>query len=666
MTVAVSRISADERARLDNCALEPIRTPGRVQPHGVLLAVTGTSFEIVHVSANSAALLGVDPEWMLGRTLLEVIGSGPLQQCLEVLDENALAANPALIAVGDRRFDAILHRSGEFILIDLEPALVQTESQSTAILYAAIHALTGVRSAEELWTATARVVKQITRFDHVMVYRFHEDNHGEIVGEELAEGMEPYFGLHYPASDIPPQARVLYLRKLSRVIATTVDDPAELISAAGTDAATSLDLSHSELRSVSPHHLEFMRNMGQASTMSLSLVYNDQLIGMITCAHRTPRRVPFVVRQGLEILANQVALQLSSIASIALLTRRAEVRSVRAALVAELTEDIDISTTLLGGTLTVTDFIPADGAIIRLGGTISSRGRTPSSEEITAVTETLRSRGDALAFVTDALPLDHPDLAKLMPSVFGMLVVPIGGDGDYVAWFRDELVHSISWLGDQTPANRLTPFSPRNSFSSWTQDIVGTAAKWEGLEEDAAELGLDLDSVLFRRAESKLAHVAMHDPLTGLPNRRLLMDRLEHALTKYARGEEVSLLFIDLDAFKAINDSMGHEAGDAILVRTARRLQSVVRSQDTVCRIGGDEFVVLCEGTTKEEAGLLAGRILTGIRTRAHSGYAAEAPITASIGVTSANLTFDAADLLRAADAAMYRAKGRGGNQLAF
>jgi chemotaxis family two-component system sensor kinase Cph1 len=664
MTVAQLRISADEKARLAACADEPIRTPGSVQPHGVLLIVDAVTFEIEAASANSLELIGIAAESLLGRALLDVIGPGPIAAFADVLDPLVPAANPALVAIGGTPFDAILHRVGDQVQIDLEPTQVATESQSTAILYAAIHSLAKLRTAAELWTEAARVVKRITHFDHVMIYHFHEDNHGEIVAEEIAEGMEPYLGLHYPSSDIPRQARELYLRKLSRVIASTSDEPAALLSIAG--AVAEIDLGLSELRSVSPHHLQFMRNMGQASTMSFSLVYDNDLIGMITCAHRTPRSVPFVVRQGLEILANQVALQLSSIASIALLARRAETRSIRSALIGDLTEDADIPKMLLRGSRTLMDFIPADGATIRLDGVITSRGRTPSAGELTAMTETLRSRGNGIAFATDSLPLDHPDLARLAPSVFGMLVVPIGGEGDYVAWFRDELVQSIRWLGDQRPANRLTPLSPRNSFSSWTQDVVGTSSAWDGLEADAAELGHDLDSALFRRAESRLAHVALHDPITGLPNRRLLMDRIEQALSKYARGEEVALLFIDLDDFKAINDTLGHEAGDAVLIRTARRLQSIVRTQDTVCRIGGDEFIVLCENTTLEQAETLAGRILTAIRTPAHSGYAAEAPITASIGVTSANLSFDSADLLREADAAMYRAKESGRDRVSL
>jgi chemotaxis family two-component system sensor kinase Cph1 len=663
MSATDVRISVSEQARLDSCSLEPIRTPGAVQQHGAVIIVDALSYEILYVSANCSALLELEPDWLLGRALGEVIGRGPLELFSDVLDERTTTANPALVAINDRPFDAILHRTGSLVIIDLEPSLIETEAQSTSTLYAAIHRLARIKTAPELWMQATREIRRITHFDHVMVYHFHDDGHGEIVGEDLADGMEPYFGLHYPASDIPPQARDLYLLKLSWVIATSADHPVALLSAIGSDGAALVDLSLSELRSVSPHHLQFMRNMGQASTMSFSLIDNNKLIGMITCAHRTPRRVPFVVRQGLEILANHVALQLSSIASTARFTRRIDMRGVRTALVAELTDDVDISRTLLEGRVTIMDLVPADGAAIRIGGATASIGRTPTAEQLAALTDTLSSRPGGLAFISDALLLDDLDLASLVPSVAGLLIVPLGGEGDYISWFRDELVHSVQWLGDQSAANRQTPLSPRNSFSAWSQDVTGTASGWDGVEIEGVALGHDLESTLFRRAESRLAHVALHDPLTGLPNRRLLMDRLDHALTKYARGEEVAMLFIDLDGFKNVNDALGHEAGDLVLQRTAEVLLSTARAQDTVSRIGGDEFVVLCENTTAEEAETLANRILAAVRNEEDLHPAGAAPIRASIGITSANLSFDAADLLRLADAAMYQAKKAGGNR---
>lgn len=657
-------MSADERYRLDECSLEPIRTPGAIQPHGMLLAVHSDTFDVVSASDNCGVLVGIAAADLLGRPLAAVTGTDSIAELRRVVTDGGQAVNPVPVVVNRQRYDAIVHRSGDLVFIELEATIVSPDYQSAPALYGAIRRLATATTAESLWAEVARELRRLTQFDRVMVYHFHADGHGEVVAEERAEEMEPYLGLHYPASDIPSQARELYLTKLSRLIVSSAEEGSALISAPNPDGVPSfpLDLSRAELRSASPHHLQFMRNMGQVSTLSLSLIHNGELIGMITCAHRTAHRVPFALRQGLEILANQVALQLSSMTEIERLTRQVRIRSIRTQLIGQLSGSTDIGGALFDGRLNVLDLIPSDGVSLCLDGTITTMGSVPVADRVSEVTRRIVAGGGSGAFATHALSLDYPELGELLPDTAGLILVPLGVEGDYFAWFRQEISGTVDWLGDQTLRNRSTPLSPRNSFSSWTESVTGRAAPWDGLELEAAELCRDLEGVFLRRAESKLASLALHDALTGLPNRRLLMDRLEHALTKYARGEELALLFIDLDGFKAVNDTSGHDVGDALLAHAAKQILATTRAQDTVARLGGDEFVVLCENTTAEEADLVASRIVDAIRQPAFAGGHVIS-ITASVGITSANLSFSAQDLLREADSAMYRAKARGRDQ---
>jgi chemotaxis family two-component system sensor kinase Cph1 len=651
------QLAAAEQLRLLECAQELIHLPGAIQSHGALLLVDSATGDIVRSSANSGELLGSSVDELLGTNVFDMPGLAPSDLSRSILSGNE---NPVAVTVDGVGFDAIIHAAGERSTVEFEPLLRPFDIHSSSSMFEAILRLSQSASIEELWANTAREVLGMTGFDRVMVYHFHPDQHGEIVGEEHAEGMEPYFGLHYPASDIPSQARQLYLSKLSRVIANSEDVSVALVSR-GDDGGT-VDLSQAELRAVSPHHLQFMRNMGQASSVSLSLVHDGQLIGMITCAHRTPRRLAYAVRQGLEILASQVALQLSSMRSIAALTRQVEVRSIRSRLLGQVSESLDISDALLRGDATILDLIPADGAATRTDGHTSSIGATPSAEVMADVLSYLWGQSSPAPLVSDSLARHDLVLAAMLPGVAGMILLPLGGDGNYVAWFRREIVATVSWLGDLTDGNRLTPLSPRNSFTSWSQSVTGKSAPWDGIEVEAAELARDLDGVLLRRAESTLAKLALHDPLTGLPNRRLLTDRLEHALAKYARGEELALLFIDIDRFKSINDEYGHDAGDSALIHAATQIRAATRAQDTVARLGGDEFVVLCENTTAEEADLISVRVLASLREPFIVGED-RLSLTASVGVTGANLNFSAAQLLRDADTAMYRAKTRGRDQ---
>jgi len=237
-------------------------------------------------------------------------------------------------------------------------------------------------------------------------------------------------------------------------------------------------------------------------------------------------------------------------------------------------------------------------------------------------------------------------------------VLPIGGTGDYLAFLRREVAQTVDWLGDLTDANRTDPLSPRVSFSAWTQSVTGTSLPWGEAVEVVEELGRDIGAALLSRAESALAALALRDPLTGLPNRRLLMERLEHALTRSVREVEVSLLFVDIDNFKLINDTDGHEVGDEVLVEIGERLSAVARSHDTVARFGGDEFVVLCEDASLDDADAIASRIAEALREPI-----AGRVITASIGVAAASQASTAAHVLQKADSAMYRAKAGGRNR---
>ncbi|MCU1421893.1 MAG: hypothetical protein JWN36_1544 [Microbacteriaceae bacterium] len=648
------RLPPGELQRLAECVLEPIRFPGAVQAHGVLLAMRRDDLVITHVSDNAGTVLGAEPVALFGRRLDELVGADAVAGVRDILDPATNASNPLDVTVGGVTFDAIAHEGDDLVIVEFEPQDAEV-AQRTADMRAAFRRLATAPTVTELWRESALELRRITGFDRVMVYHFHPDGHGEVVGEARADDMEPYLGLHYPASDIPAQARALYVTKLSRMIASS-DGPAATLLADANVPQRDLDLGGAELRAVSPHHLEFMRNMGQASTFSLSLVRAGELVGMITCAHRTPRRIGYGVREGLEILANQVALQLAGMVEIARLAQRDELRHVRAALLRQVGDADDLPRALLRDEVTLLDLIPADGAAIHLGDRIETIGEAPSAAQVAALGDELVRRHGSLSFTSNAIRLDHPELAPLMPNMAGVMVSPLG-DGDYIAWFRGEVTQTVDWLGDMSPRNRQTPLSPRNSFSAWSEDVTGTSLPWTLLEDEAVDLCRDLGAALLHRASSQLAELALRDPLTGLPNRRLLMDRLSQALSRADRAG-LAVLFIDLDRFKQINDTLGHAAGDDVLVRVAECLRATARAEDTVARLGGDEFVVLCENTTRAQAEAVASRVRAAVAELGDSGSGVR--IAASVGVSMAAADSDASQVLTAADAAMYRAKVAG------
>ena len=639
---------ATERARLEECSSEPIRTPGSIQPHGVLFGFDRETRRVVVVSENSEQFVGLTPQAILGQTAEELMGD----EAIPGLVLAAEGANPRDIEIGGRAYDAIVHRDGPMTFVELEPHLPEfNDRDSASATYAAANRLSHYSDRAVLLEQITQEYARLTGFDRVMVYHFHDDGHGEVVSETRVEGMEPYLGLHFPASDIPVQARALYLTKLSRAIVSTVTPPVPLLSTVGPD----VDLTHAELRAVSPFHLQFMRNMGQASTVSFSLIYGERLIGMITCASNTEKRVPFLVRRNLEMLANQVALQLGALTDITQLQRRVRIQELRVSLLSKIVASDDIAGALLDGDFTVSDVIAADAVAVRLSGEVSRTDNAPDLEALHAL-----EADTGLGFHSSFLLADRPDLAAAFPGFAGLLVVKLGDDGDYLAFFRREVIQTIDWLGDLAEQNRAETLSPRLSFSAWRQSVTEQSLPWDEAVTAASVIASDVSSALARREESRLATLAMLDPLTGLDNRRALTTHLDR---RQGSSGEVALLFIDLDNFKAVNDTFGHEAGDEVIIETARRLVETTRSDDRVVRLGGDEFVVMCENSSRAEAEKLALRITEAARQPIGD---AEYAITASVGIVTMASNSATSEMLEQADAAMYRAKQNGRNGISF
>jgi chemotaxis family two-component system sensor kinase Cph1 len=671
MTFEIDSLADDERKRLEDCAREPIRLPGSIQPHGALLSIAPATLTIVHASDNCGEILGIDARSLLGRPLHEAVGPVWTAAHHGALSGATIARNPIPLTIDSRQFEAIVHQDGPIFIVEFEPVIDNADAALSVAVYGAMHRLARLREQQSLWRATARELSDLTGFERVLIYSFHPDGHGEIVAEEVPDDMEPYLGLHFPASDIPTQARDLYLTKLSRLIANNSGATSSLLTLPSeSHDATPLDLGQAELRSVSPHHLQFMRNMGQASTLSLSLVRDGRLIGMITLASRTPHRVSYVLRQGLEVLANQVALQLASMDEIDRLLAQVQSRSIRAQLVGQTAvlqsaNTADLAAALFEGDLTVLNLIPASGAVLSLGGATFGVGTVPPDEKMAVLREWARANEIDRSYATDSLTSEHPDLAAQLEGIAGLLFARLPGSGDFMAWFRPELLEDVKWLGAQTPENRSAPLSPRTSFSSWTQSVSGKSAAWDGLEAEAEELSRDLAGAIVRHAEISLAALALRDPLTGLPNRRRLMDRLVDVLDEEHPTSSTALIFVDVDHFKTVNDTYGHDVGDKVLLFAAQRILTCTRSIDTVARLGGDEFVVLCEDATTEDAATVAERIVEAMREPMDVG-GTSIVVTVSVGLADVKTATVAEDLLRAADVAMYRAKNSGRDRAAL
>lgn len=491
-------------ADLEVCAAEPIHVPGTIQPHGVLLGLDPATLAVVRTSANTEALLGRPAEAVLGAHLAELLEAVPLA---DVAAPDLTLVNPLALHLADGRpVEGVLSRSGGLLVLELEPVAPDDEGFDTSYLRirSLLQRLQGAGDLEELVAATAGEVRRLTGFDRVMVYRFDPEWNGEVVAEDRREDLEPFLGLWYPASDIPPQARDLYAATWLRLIASVDYVPAPILpSATGLDGAP-LDLGDTVLRSVSPVHLEYLRNMGVAASMSISIKHGGRLWGLVACHHQDrAHRPPYRVRAVAELVGQLVSTLLPGVEETGSHERSMATGVARGRIADALaTGGTDPLKVLEGIADDVLALAGADGAAVRAGGRTLLLGRTPGPDEVAAVVRAARAGATDEVVAVDSLGDE-----ALKDVASGVAVAPVGAGGEqWVAWFRPELLRDVSWGGDprQKVVKEGERISPRLSFARWTETVRLRSRPWEARElEGAAWFGRHLADVLLRESVAR-------------------------------------------------------------------------------------------------------------------------------------------------------------------
>jgi len=491
---------------IDNCDQEPIHIPGAIQPHGVLLAFGESDFRLLQASENAPALLGLPPEQLFRAPLEALVG----EAAAAVLRTNRGARtwkrfNPIATEVAGKKLDAVVHRSGDLVVVELEPAGLPTYRDYGADTHAALMQLQAADTMRELLEEAVQVVRRITGYDRVMVYRFDQDGHGQVVAEARAESLEPFLGLHYPASDIPAQARRLYVANPLRIIADIGYRPAGLLAAPGTTPSGPLDMTYSTLRSVSPIHIEYLRNMGVGASMSVSLVHGDKLWGLIACHHYAPKLVPYPVRMTCELIGQMLATLILSLQRSEEAARQELLTDRRTRLLERLARADYVA---VGLTEMADDFlglVDAAGAAIIEDGRCTRAGRCPSEDEVRAFVAWMAA-GKRETIASHALATEFPDAPRLGPDAAGVLafVLPEMAD-NAILWFRPAAEHTVTWAGNPEKVYDEGPngprLSPRGSFALWKQTVRDQSERWTRLQiEGASELRARLMEVLVRRA----------------------------------------------------------------------------------------------------------------------------------------------------------------------
>lgn len=528
---------------LTNCDREPIHIPGTVQPHGVLLSFDAAHGLAAH-SANAAEVLGSVPA--LGSTLASGSFPPPIVQALVQLLRPDLDQDTLEIELNGRVFDVQGHRSGDFWIVELEPRPVDSPPPHIFALAAqrALSDMHRASSLEALLIETTREIRRVTGFDRVMCYQFRHDQSGEVVTEERRGDLEPFLGLRYPASDIPVQARRLYEVNLLRFIADVDAAPSRLVPPLGPDSSQPLDLSHSVLRSVSPIHIEYLRNMGVRASMSVSIIVEGRLWGLFACHHYSgPRVASPPVRAACKVMGQVTSVLVEK--HVADRHRRAlsSSQAVLARLNGGLHLGDDVLATALASNV-VPDLIKCDGGAIALEGRVVRWGRAPRPEDIATILTRLAGED-----VPEVVSMNRPEGAlenlAIADCPCGMLAVRFHKEsGGWVFWFRSEEIETVRWAGEPNKVYAEGPngarLSPRGSFAEYIEVVRGRALPWTSVDLTLArQLKVVLqEAVLARGAEVQRA-------------RDVFMAALGHDLRNPLHAITLSAALLSADPSKA-------------------------------------------------------------------------------------------------------------------
>lgn len=656
---------------LADCASEQLHLSGRIQCHGALVAADLQDRRITYASANTLDLIGAQPDQLFDSPVESIFAPEEQQRLGEAIEQTGYRPSSPdlygvrLAAASVGKVDVILHRVGGQIVIETEKAHGDEEANLVPVLYAS-RTIGEATSVSDIEAAVASALRALTGFDRAMVYRFHDDEHGEIVAEDRLPGLVRYLGHHFPASDIPPQARQIYSRKASRYI-PDVDEGDVAVLASPRMAGMSLDLSSSALRSVSPFHLEYMRNMKTAASVSFSMVDGGRLTRLVSCISESPRRLARPRRTSCELLVHQAKLQISAAEQISRLEDAARRESIRTRLRAAMQNAPAIAEGLASASADLLLLCQAECAAAYVDGHYRAVGAALSESAVRRLADEVRmARSPGATWATDHLAQSTADCL----GAAGCLFVALGAPDDFVVWFRQDRPQQLRWLGDPH-AHSAGSINPRKSFDTWIEQVSGSSVPWTDADLQAAQLlAYDVESAQLSRTQAKLAHLGLHDSLTGLPNRHHLSSVMATMLAGATPTNPVAAIFIDLDHFKQVNDEHGHEAGDCVLRETARRLSEVTRighdvvgrpdaQESPAARLGGDEFVVMLPGATAEGAALVVDRIRQSLLEPIAISPDLRLKVSAAVGVALATAPEEPHHLLKRADAAMYEDKRR-------
>ena len=498
-----------------DCEREPIHVPGFIQPHGILLAINQSDLTITQASANTLPYLGRTARELAGAPLSEVLDDHSLGALRAALDSEQLSRTPLHVFSqqgGRENFHVLAHRFEEVLILEWERAA--TDALSFHNLYAlvssAVARLENASDSDALCRIAASEMQRLTGLDKVMIYLFDDDWNGTVVAEARVAEMDAYLGLRFPASDIPRQARELYLLNKLRLIADVHATPVPIVPNPNPQTGRALDLTYSTLRSVSPIHIEYLKNMGVGASMSVSIAQENRLVGLFACHHRSAKYLSYEVRTACAFLGQVLALQLAAQRRNSEREERLRAAQINAQLLEKMARSENYRAALSENQHELLALTNAQGAALCAGEECVLLGQTPEENAVRSIVAWLETQKKTIVATHSLRSALEVDEALEMESACGVLAVATSVlHGNFILWFRPEIAQTVNWAGnpnktverDESGQARL---HPRQSFEVWKETVREQSLPWsQGEIAAAGKLRAAIVNIVLRQAEER-------------------------------------------------------------------------------------------------------------------------------------------------------------------
>lgn len=564
-----------KKVDLTNCDKEPIHILGKVQAHGVLLVCDIETENITQCSANVNKVFGKIIDDILGQKLSTLFE--PAIVDLIKTESSSTTKNPNEITILKQDWILIVHQNDNHTLLEFEPAGQSVSAYEFQMqLSTIISGLTQAQSDLDMCAVTTKWIKSFFGYDRVMVYRFDEDWNGEVVAETKEEELESWLGLHYPATDIPQQARKLFLKQGVRIIGNVTSVPVPIVPELSPLNNSPIDLTQSELRAVSPIHIEYLNNMGVGATLTAAIVSEGQLWGLIACHHYSPKFINYHKRLSCKFLTQLFAAQLVLRESNQQLNRINSINHIRLKLLEQISQDWNIIDGLSTGKYNLLDLNEASGAAILMDDTLSVLGEVPEIYQIRQLINWIADLDLGDIFHTHQLSQKF-DLAQTYSKVASgaLCVFTSKSKKEAIIWFKKEELQTVNWAGNphKSVSQEGMKLSPRKSFAQWSEKKQGTSRPWLDYEIASAKSlkeGLT-DIILEKYAEVKALNKKLSEAYGEL---EAFSYSISHDLRAPLRGVDGFAQILKEDYFDQLDD-FGQSAIETI-ISSSEKMNSLI------------------------------------------------------------------------------------------